>query len=80
MLRQESIHRSDSLYTMELTSTPRRVLLGVDVQSVATVLENSPDGLNSPDGSILMRGIFSVDTRPEGFVVRNVTELADVRG
>jgi hypothetical protein len=77
--RVVTLNRSDSKYTMELTSTPDRVLLGVDIQSVATVLDNSPNGLNSPDGSILMRGVFSVDARPDGYTVTNVTELPDTR-
>ncbi|GEE01097.1 hypothetical protein nbrc107696_15430 [Gordonia spumicola] len=78
--RVVTFNRSDDVFTTTLTSTRDRVLLGIDVQSVATVFEDSPNGIESPDGSIFMRATFTIDTRPDGYVVRNTTELPDVRG
>lgn len=73
------VEPSESTYTKKFQSRPDAVLLGVEVWSVSTVLQNAPDGIESLDGSILMRGTYTIDTVPDDFRVPNSTELPDRR-
>nr|WP_246372131.1 DUF2771 family protein [Gordonia humi] len=70
---------SDTLYTKKFLSEPDAVLLGIEIWSPSTVFQDAPQGVESVDGEILMRGTFTIDTVPDGFTVGNTTELPDVR-
>ncbi|MCF8586862.1 DUF2771 family protein [Gordonia liuliyuniae] len=73
------VEPSESTFTKKFVSRPDAVLLGIQVWSVSTVLQDAPDGMDSLDGSILMRGTYTIDTVPDGFTIPNSTELADRR-
>lgn len=77
--RVVGIEPSASTFTKKFTSRPGAVLLGIEVWSVSTVLQNSPNGIASLDGSILMRGTYTIDTVPDGFEIPNPAELPDRR-
>ncbi|WP_143965301.1 DUF2771 family protein [Gordonia zhaorongruii] len=79
VVRVFDVHRPDELYTMELRSEPNRVLLGIEFSSLSTVLQDAPQGFDSPDWSVLARGVFAVNTVPDGFEVRNPNLLPDER-
>ncbi|MFC0314445.1 DUF2771 family protein [Gordonia phosphorivorans] len=74
------VKTSGTSYTEVLESTPRRVLLGIEVKAFSAVVEDAPDGIESGQGSIPFRGHYAVDTAPEGFVITNQTVLPEVRG
>ena len=74
------LHAPDSLYTQVIESTPDRVLTAVEVSAFSGVQIDSPQGVESAEGSILMRGTFSANTKPDGFEIENTTQLPDVRG
>lgn len=73
------VQRSESTYTKKFVSEPGAVLLGIEVWSVSTVLQDAPQGIESEDGSILMRGSYTIDTVPDGFTIPNATALPDIR-
>lgn len=75
LVRQQWIHRSGTMYTQKLPSTPDRVLLGIEVTPLSAVVLNAPGGLESGDGEILGRGIYSARTAPPGFQPKNTAEL-----
>ena len=75
--RVTSLERPGETFTTKFHSRAEAVLLGIEVWSASTVLQDAPQGLDSPDFSVLMRGIFTIDTVPDGFQVTNPTELPD---
>ncbi|MCF8568872.1 DUF2771 domain-containing protein [Gordonia sp. HY002] len=77
--RAIDVEPSERTYTKKFPTRPDAVLLGVEVWSVSTVLQNAPDGIESLDGSILMRGTYTIDTVPDHFQIPNSTELPDRR-
>ncbi len=62
---QEWLHRSGTMATQRLESSPDRVLLGIEVKPFSTVIYDAPDGLESGQGEIGFRGHYAVRTVPE---------------
>lgn len=66
---QTWIHRSGTMATQLIESTPERVLLGIEVKPFSVVVFDAPNGLESGQGEIGFRGHYAVRTVPEGYVV-----------
>lgn len=66
---QQWIHRSGTMSTQRLESTPDRVLLGIEVKPFSVRVFDAPEGLESGRGEIAIRAHYAVRTVPEGYVV-----------
>ncbi|MFZ2512817.1 MAG: DUF2771 family protein [Gordonia sp. (in: high G+C Gram-positive bacteria)] len=64
---QQWIHRSGTMATQRLASTPDRVLLGIEVKPFSAVIYDTADSLDQ--GEIGFRAHYAVRTAPTGYVV-----------
>ena len=76
------LHLPDTMHTQVFESTPDRVLIGIEVQVISAARATVPGQpqANPDEADLLIRGIFSILTMPEGFRIPDETPLGAVSG